>query len=116
LSAQSAAGTASDLGAFVKQAERAERYRASVALAERLSKLGPPCKVSADWKSAFFLAEAAGATVLLEVSRAEAGFAESVADAIIVWLANGATEQGDEADKAKRIGALQPIPRVRRTL
>jgi hypothetical protein len=78
--------TGGGLGAFAKQTELAERYRASVALAQRLSKLGRPCKGSPGWKSDYFLNEAAGATVLLEVSGAQEAFAESAADAIAVWL------------------------------
>ena len=85
-SPQAASATESSLGAFAKQAELAERYRASVALGQRLARLGRPCEGSAEWKSDYFLNEAAGATVLLEVSGAQETFAESAADAITAWL------------------------------
>jgi hypothetical protein len=79
--------TASGFDAFVRQAELAERSRASQRLAQQFSKLGQPCKASADWASDYFLKEASGATVVLDVAASQAeSLAVPAAEAIVLFL------------------------------
>jgi hypothetical protein len=82
--------TGSELEEFVRQAELAERSCASQRLASHFSKLGPRCKAARDWASDYFLKEASGATVVLDVSanRAES-LAAPAAEAIVLFLGEG---------------------------
>lgn len=82
--------TASGLGVVVRQAQLAQRSRASQRLAKQFSGLGRGCKASPDWASDYFFKEASGATVVLDIaaSRAES-LAAPAAEAIVLFLGEG---------------------------
>ncbi len=81
------AETEKGLAPVVKQTMLAARSRDSQLLAAELKSLGQPCTVLGDWTSDYFLREASGASVVLEVEVTHAqSFTEPTADAIVRFM------------------------------
>jgi hypothetical protein len=80
---------AQELDAWVKQTTLAERARESELLAKELRHLGQPCPTRQHWASAYFLKEASGASVVLELSQPEAQTAVKPAAEAIVRFVGG---------------------------
>jgi hypothetical protein len=79
--------TETRLAPVVKQIMLAERSRDSELLAQELKSLGQPCPALGDWTSDYFLREASGASVVLEVEVTHAqSFAEPAAEAIVRFV------------------------------
>jgi hypothetical protein len=79
--------TETGLAPVVKEIMLAERSRDSEILAQELKSLGPPCSALGDWASDYFLREASGASVVLELEVTHAqSFAEPAAEAIVRFV------------------------------
>ena len=79
--------TQQGLGAWVKQTTLAERSRDSKHLATELRHLGQPCASRPHWVSSYFLKEASGASVVLELSAgATQSSVEPMVDTIVSFV------------------------------